>query len=151
MRTDSTKYSGVFLEQLDKFVTDMFGDKSYLGNLALMKQTDTTNPHEAIRVTDLALIELPSDSKEASMYKLIWRNTVESCMSEAKFMSHLIKITAPKMDDSNSIYFILLRLFLFLFASLILICDIISKEYLFDNLDNSCQRRVRRLLSGLSD
>ena len=95
MRTDSAKYSGVFLEQLDKFVTSEFGDKSYLGNLESIKQTDATNPHEAIRVTDLTLRELPEGSKEAAMYYLIWRNTVESCMADAIYNSHLAKISAP--------------------------------------------------------
>ena len=95
MRTDSAKYSGVFLEQLDRFVTSEFGDKSYVGNLRTLEQTDATNPHEAIRVTDLTVRALPADSKEASMYRLIWRNTVESCMSDAEYTSYLVKITAP--------------------------------------------------------
>jgi|Laugresbdmm110sn_2_1035109.scaffolds.fasta_scaffold00017_31 DNA topoisomerase-1 len=95
MRTDSVKYSGVFLEQLDKFVTAEFGDKSYVGNLGSIEQTDATNPHEAIRVTDLELRSLPDESKEAAMYRLIWRNTVESCMSDAVYNSHLAKISAP--------------------------------------------------------
>jgi len=94
MRTDSAKYSGVFLEQLDRFVTSEFGDKSYVGNLRTLEQTDAANPHEAIRVTDLTLRSLPEGSKEASMYRLIWRNTVESCMSEAQYTSYLVKITA---------------------------------------------------------
>lgn len=94
MRTDSAKYSGVFLEQLDRFVTSEFGDKSYVGNLRTLEQTDATNPHEAIRVTDLMVRVLPEGSKEAAMYRLIWRNTVESCMSEAQYTSYLVKITA---------------------------------------------------------
>lgn len=95
MRTDSAKYSGVFLEQLDRFVTSEFGDKSYVGNLGLIEQKDAANPHEAIRVTNLALRSLPEGSKESSMYRLIWRNTVESCMSDAEYTSYLVKIAAP--------------------------------------------------------
>lgn len=41
--------------------------------------------HEAIRPTDISLKELPEelDSKERRLYKLIWTNTLESCMSPA--------------------------------------------------------------------
>jgi DNA topoisomerase-1 len=41
--------------------------------------------HEAIRPTDISLKELPeeTDSKEKRLYKLIWTNTLESCMSPA--------------------------------------------------------------------
>ena len=35
------------------------------------------------------------------MYRLIWRNTVESCMSDAKYIVTPLKITAPSMNDNN--------------------------------------------------
>ena len=43
--------------------------------------------HEAIRPTDISLKELPeeTDSKEKRLYKLIWTNTLESCMSPASY------------------------------------------------------------------
>ena len=43
--------------------------------------------HEAIRPTDISLKELPeeTDSKEKRLYKLIWINTLESCMSQASY------------------------------------------------------------------
>ena len=43
--------------------------------------------HEAIRPTDISLKELPdeTDSKEKRLYKLIWSNTLESCMSQASY------------------------------------------------------------------
>ena len=57
---------------------------------------DSKNPHEAIRVTNIEIdtieIEIP---KAMSLYKLIWRNTVESCMSEAKYYNTPVTITAP--------------------------------------------------------
>jgi DNA topoisomerase-1 len=44
-------------------------------------------PHEAIRPTDISLKELPeeTDSREKRLYKLIWSNTLESCMSPASY------------------------------------------------------------------
>ena len=52
--------------------------------------------HEAIRPTNISLLELPEtlDNKERKMYKLIWENTLESCMSNASFHSVTANITA---------------------------------------------------------
>ena len=35
-------------------------------------------------------------AKEAKLYYLIWRNTVESCMAPAKYLSITAKVTAPE-------------------------------------------------------
>jgi DNA topoisomerase-1 len=95
MRTDNTKYSGVFLEQLEIMVKKDYGDE-YLGNLGIIENKDKANPHEAIRVTHLDVAELTdeSDKKDAALYKLIWRNTVESGMAAAKYNVTKAKILA---------------------------------------------------------
>jgi DNA topoisomerase-1 len=67
-----------------------------------VKKTDKPPPqeaHEAIRPTNISLYELPEandtfGSKERRMYKLIWENTLESCMSSATFHSVTANITA---------------------------------------------------------
>ena len=95
MRTDNTKYSGVFLEQLEIMVKKNYGDE-YLGDLGIIENKDKANPHEAIRVTHLDVAELTdeSDKKDAALYKLIWRNTVESGMAAAKYNVTKAKISA---------------------------------------------------------
>ena len=56
--------------------------------------------HEAIRPTNISLGELPEKldikfgSKERRMYKLIWVNTLESCMAAASFHSVTANISA---------------------------------------------------------
>ena len=59
--------------------------------------TNAQEAHEAIRPTNVNINEVPDDfsSREKRMYKLIWSNTVESCMSPAKYNSITAKITAP--------------------------------------------------------
>ena len=59
--------------------------------------------HEAIRPTDVTLRELPEkiDSsifgqKERRLYKLIWENTLESCMKPASYFSVTAQISAAK-------------------------------------------------------
>jgi DNA topoisomerase-1 len=54
--------------------------------------------HEAIRPTKVELTEIPSTvdlpAKTKRMYKLIWRNTVESCMAVARYTSLTCRISA---------------------------------------------------------
>ena len=99
MRTDSTKYAPPFLDSMEKYIGKEFG-KNYIGKLDLIKNKDKNNPHEAIRVTDIYVTNIPN-KKEAAMYRLIWRNTVESCMSDAKYIVTPLKISAPTINDNN--------------------------------------------------
>jgi DNA topoisomerase-1 len=53
--------------------------------------------HEALRPTNLFLKELPetvTNPKERKMYKLIWENTLESCMASASYYVVHAKISA---------------------------------------------------------
>jgi DNA topoisomerase-1 len=102
MRTDNTKYSDIFLKQLGQCIEQKYG-KEYLGNFDKIENKDSNaNPHEAIRVTDIEKSELPVDSgsREASLYKLIWRNTMESGMADAKYNVHRTKIRAPEFKPN---------------------------------------------------
>lgn len=56
--------------------------------------------HEAIRPTKIDVDDLPINlknitSKEIRLYKLIYRNTLESCMKPAKYVAITAMITAP--------------------------------------------------------
>jgi DNA topoisomerase-1 len=102
MRTDNTKYSDVFLKQLGQSIEKNYG-KDYLGNFDKIENKDSNaNPHEAIRVTDIEMSELKIESnpKEASLYRLIWRNTMESGMSDAKYAVYRTKIRAPDLKPN---------------------------------------------------
>ncbi len=96
MRTDSMKYAPPFLDTVTRHVCEKYGEK-FLGQLKNVTNYDKNNPHEAIRVTDINLSSIPlgTNPREASMYNLIWKNTIESCMSEAKYMNTPLRISAP--------------------------------------------------------
>jgi DNA topoisomerase-1 len=107
MRTDSKIYSNDFIDSTKKYITKIYDAKyineninSMTTGLSLVKDTgDKPSPqeaHEAIRPTDISLFELPEeiDNKERRMYKLIWENTLESCMAVASFYSVRATITA---------------------------------------------------------
>jgi DNA topoisomerase-1 len=101
MRTDSKVYSGDFIETVKNYVSRNFEERYFLHPCTPLMQNDTKDEepslaHEAIRPTDIFLKELPDDlsSKERKMYKLIWTNTLESCMNPAIYNSITATISA---------------------------------------------------------
>ena len=55
--------------------------------------------HEAIRPTNIIIDNLPDgdfSSKDIRLYRLIWKNTIESCMLDAIYKTILAKISAPQ-------------------------------------------------------
>jgi len=109
MRTDSKTYSGEFIATVKDYIRRQYGaDDKYIGEQidtmsnsspkTEIKKTGnvTQDAHEAIRPTNISLCELPEkmDSKERRMYKLIWTNTLESCMSPASLYSITAAISA---------------------------------------------------------
>lgn len=97
MRTESTSYSKSYIEGVSKYIENRFNNKKYIGNIEKLENTDINNPHEAIRVTQISLSNLGNceDRRMNTMYKLIWNNSIESCMSSAIYNVSHIKITAP--------------------------------------------------------
>ena len=118
MRTDSKKYSKEFIDLTKEYISRTYEDKYINKNIDDLINNRETNDidkgkkdtnliqeaHEAIRVTKISLKELPDnlDSKEKRMYKLIWENTLESCMSEALFYSITANILA--FNNLNFVY-----------------------------------------------
>jgi DNA topoisomerase-1 len=113
MRTDSKTYSGEFICDVKNYIRRQYGaDGKYINEnidtLGLQrldpdikndknkKGVVTQDAHEAIRPSKISLYELPEDmdSKEKRMYKLIWENTLESCMAKASFYSITASIHA---------------------------------------------------------
>jgi len=96
MRTECSRYSKTFFDSAAQFVKDTWSSK-YLGAEENIVSTDTSNPHEAIRVTQIRVRSLPDceDKRMSSMYKLIWKNTIESCMATATYENTTIHMSAP--------------------------------------------------------
>lgn len=104
MRTDSSKYSPVFLQQVETYIQNEWIDPTYVGDIAQLANQDGANPHEAIRVTNIRTKNIVGQSDDRallSMYRFIWKNTIESCMSVAKYSSRLVKISAPAIRETN--------------------------------------------------
>jgi DNA topoisomerase-1 len=100
MRTDSAKYSPLFLSKVKEYVVNTFENPALVGDHSKLVNGDASNPHEAIRVTNVNLAYIDDENKLlTNMYKLIWRNSIESCMSAAQYNVTAIHISAP--DDTK--------------------------------------------------
>jgi DNA topoisomerase-1 len=96
MRTDSKSYSRDFIECAKEYITRQY-DKIYINEQIddLVSKSKDKEAHEAIRPTDISLVDLPS-TLDNRLYKLIRENTLASCMSPAVFYSVTATITAAQ-------------------------------------------------------
>ena len=91
IRTTGKSYSAEFVNgHIIPFIQEKWGQE-YATKSELIEcvEKDTVAAHEAIRPTDIMRFALTGDyhAREQKIYKLIWRNTVESCMSDYMFAS----------------------------------------------------------------
>ena len=99
-RTDSKTYSKEFIDKTKKFIKKKWNNSYVNDNIDNLitsnkksKKTDNNaqEAHEAIRPTDINKSYITTSdkitNKEIRLYKLIWKNTLASCMSPAKFNS----------------------------------------------------------------
>jgi len=95
MRTDCKKYSNEFLCKMRNYILKTYNAESV--NNMEGQGHGQGHAHEAIRPTNISLSELNKEegSKERKMYKLIWKNTLTSCMSPAIYNSLKTNITSP--------------------------------------------------------
>ena len=101
MRTDNKKYSNEFCNGVKEFIINNYTD-SYVGDVSKHISENANNAHEAIRPTkitnlpDRIVTKNELTSKARNLYKLIWKNSVESLMADSKKEVLPIKITAPE-------------------------------------------------------
>ena len=101
MRTENRRYSPVFTEVAAKYIGDKWSPSHVNPRLGEdIANNDTNNPHEAIRVTNIQMHDLVliSDTNPhiEKVYRIIWFNTVQSCMAEATFNTLPLEVSAPQ-------------------------------------------------------
>jgi len=110
MRTDCKSYCPEFINSVFNYIIKNYNNDYF--NLLLLnkdnkdkikKDNFIQEAHEAIRPTDILLNDLPDnkDKKERRLYKLIWKNTLESCMVPASYYSITANISAPNNMQYN--------------------------------------------------
>ena len=111
MRTDSAKYAEEFVDTAVVYIEKEYGkeyckayctqepEKQTKKNKKNKKVDLAQEAHEAIRPTNINIKQLPDGTftvKETKMYQLIWSNTLESLMTDAKYKGLTATITAPQ-------------------------------------------------------
>jgi DNA topoisomerase-1 len=105
MRTDTTKYSKTFIETVKTYIIKKYGNvangngtKYIYSNLKEIENDAIhgTNPHEAIRVTNI--FNIPT-KESTPLYKLIWKHTLQSCMAIAKYYTYDLIINSPLPNE----------------------------------------------------
>ena len=110
MRTDNARYSKDFINKTKSHISDKWSQKYVNKNLSKIclgekeekqkKKDDTAQEaHEAIRPTDILRQTVPVKDKitrnEVKLYNLIWKNSLQSCMSSSLYYIISSIITAP--------------------------------------------------------
>jgi DNA topoisomerase-1 len=113
MRTESRKYSPVFTEIAAKYIAETWTKEHVNAELETVEGSKEPLAHEAIRVTnihmrDFAIISTASDKSSGSlerMYKMIWQNTVQSCMSNATFNCLPLSVSSPELKGNADAFY----------------------------------------------
>lgn len=102
MRTDSVHLSDEALNNIKGFILSNFGDKYYKFTQYQTKG-NAQEAHEAIRVTNVNLQNLDEENNfsefDNKLYKLIWKRTIASQMTNAVYDVLKIIIDINKMKD----------------------------------------------------
>jgi len=129
MRTDSKTYSAEFVDKIKKHIISTWDEKYVhpdinrlvigmgSGTIASVPKVSkkasaaaaasapppvkAQEAHEAIRPTKIEVASIPDSftAREQKLYKLIWTNAMESCMSNALCSSLTATITAPNENE----------------------------------------------------
>ena len=126
MRTDSKTYSAEFVDKMKKHIISTWDEKyvhpeinrlvigaeasaskvkvskkATLASNAAPPPVKAQEAHEAIRPTKIEVSAIPDSftAREQKLYKLIWTNAMESCMSNATCYSLTATITAPNKNE----------------------------------------------------
>lgn len=113
MRTDCKKYSEEFIHLCERYTITNYSQEHLRENLnEYIKPLNSDDPHEAIRPVNINHVEITSNisCKSIKLYELIWKNTVQSCMSNSRYNIATCSISAP--ENNNFIYKIENNIFL---------------------------------------
>ena len=96
MRTDSVNLSKQALSQAASVIESNYGKQYLRTHQYVTKKKGAQEAHEAIRPTDLTLMEANVEYDQQRLYDLIWKRTLASQMSLAKLERTVAKIVTDK-------------------------------------------------------
>lgn len=92
MRTDSVSLSSQALGQMTDFIKKEYGEQYHQYRTFKSKSANAQEAHEAIRPTDISVLQASSDEYDQKLYDLIRRRTLASQMAPAKLEKTTVTI-----------------------------------------------------------
>lgn len=99
MRTDSVNLSNDAKNAAAEEIKNLYGEKYSKTRDYKSKSKGAQEAHEAIRPTDMSRQGVPSDYDQDRLYKLIWKRTIASQMSDAQLERTNVKIDNNKNKE----------------------------------------------------
>ena len=105
-RTDSTNISVNFLNEIKTYIISTYSSNYYKSRNYKTKIKCAQEAHEAIRPTDVNLVNLIDDfgPNEKKIYSLIWKRTIASQMADASFNTITVNIENSKRSELFNCY-----------------------------------------------
>ena len=97
-RTDSMSIIPAEMAKIRGYIKNKFDAKYHANNVYTSKDKNAQQAHEAIRPTDVNKTSIPGKPDQDRLYQLIWKRTVASQMSPAKFEQRTAKFAVPGHD-----------------------------------------------------
>ncbi len=101
MRTDSMNLSDTAIEGAKSEIIGSYGQEYSNPKQYTTKSKGAQEAHEAIRPTNFALHSVGGDSSLQKLYELIWKRTVASQMSNAKFEKTNVNIDISESSEDQ--------------------------------------------------
>jgi DNA topoisomerase I len=98
MRTDSTTLSKMALAQVFSTIERNYGKEYLSPRTFTTKSKNAQEAHEAIRPTSISLEHAGANDEQKKLYRLIWRRTVASQMTDAKLLRTKITVKIGSTD-----------------------------------------------------
>ena len=101
MRTDSVHLSGQAIASIKSYIINSFGEKYSLVRQFKTKSTNAQEAHEAIRPTDINVVNASSNSYDQKLYTLIRNRTLASQMASAITEKTTVTINGAKLPSEK--------------------------------------------------
>ncbi|GAB4250433.1 MAG: type I DNA topoisomerase [Vicingaceae bacterium] len=99
MRTDSVNLSDLAINTSKKHIQNTFGNEYVKIRKFSNKSKGAQEAHEAIRPTYIENESIDGDNQSKKLYDLIWKRTIASQMSDAKFERTTAKLLISNLDE----------------------------------------------------
>ncbi len=101
MRTDSVALSEQAMSAIETEIIDKFGKKYANARRYKNKNSNAQEAHEAIRPTNMGVMQATTDRDQQRLYELIWKRTIASQMADAELEKTIVKIGISTMANEE--------------------------------------------------